>query len=163
VKGLFRSMDYGRDTGLGLKGHLDVVVLLDRGYHVSSVIRFLLKMGCRLLGTHSEKAGTWPFCTGKFPKAGQISVTVDGVRTALFSSRTINNVTCWAVCYRNGTKGAVMLHTTLPFAGTWDDYYVYRLDCFRPWHTYKRLPKTPSSAEVITQEDEGDGTTLALL
>jgi hypothetical protein len=36
-------------------------------------------------------------------------------------------------------------------------------DCFRPWHTYKRLPKTPSSAEVVTQEDEGDGTTLALV
>jgi hypothetical protein len=28
-------------------------------------------------------------------------------------------------------------------------------DCFRPWHTHKELPKTPSSsAEEVTQEDK---------
>jgi hypothetical protein len=118
VTSLFRHMGYGNDTCL--RTQLDVLVLLDRGYHIASVLRFLLSLKCQLLGTHSEKAGRWPYCTTGNPKDWQTPDSVVGTRTALFSTRTINNVHCFAMCYRNGSKGIGMLHSTLPCAGNWD-------------------------------------------
>ena len=118
VKSLFRYLGYGDENCL--KTQLDVLVLLDRGYNIASVIRFLLNLKCQLLGTHSEKAGKWPYCTTGNPKEWQVSVSVEGARTVLFSTRKINSVNCFAMCYRNGSKGVGMLHSTLPVAGHWD-------------------------------------------
>jgi hypothetical protein len=49
VTSLFRHMGYGNDNCL--RTQLDVLVLLDRGYHIASVLRFLLSLKCQLLGT----------------------------------------------------------------------------------------------------------------
>jgi hypothetical protein len=38
VQSLFRSLGYGEENFL--KHHVDVVVFVDRGYHVASVTRF---------------------------------------------------------------------------------------------------------------------------
>jgi hypothetical protein len=103
VTSLLRHLGYGEQPHL--KQRLDVVVLLDRGYNIASVIRFLLQLRCQLLGAHAEHAGKWPFCTGGNPREGQISVPIEGARTALFCKRKINNVGCLAMCYRNGSKG----------------------------------------------------------
>jgi hypothetical protein len=92
----------------------------DRGYHVSSVIKLFLTLGCQVLGTHSEHAGKWPYCSGENPKSWQTNVSTDGARTVLYSTSKINNVQYVALCYRNGDKGVVMLHTTLEYAGVWD-------------------------------------------
>jgi hypothetical protein len=56
VASLLRHLGYGEQAHL--KQRLDVVVLLDRGYNIASVIRFLLQLQlrCQLLGTHSEHA-----------------------------------------------------------------------------------------------------------
>jgi hypothetical protein len=64
--------------------------------------------------------GKWPFCTGGNPREGQISVPIEGARTALFCKRKINSVECLAMCYHNGTKGREMIPTTFPFDGVWD-------------------------------------------
>jgi hypothetical protein len=117
VKTLLRHLGYGQDSGL--KHRLDVVMMVDRGYHVSSVIKLFLTLGCQVLGTHSEHAGKWPYCSGENPKSWQTNVSTDGARTVLYSTRKINNVQYVALCYRNGNKGVVMLHTTLEYAGVW--------------------------------------------
>jgi hypothetical protein len=90
VKSLFRYLGYGDENCL--KTQLDVLVLLDRGYNIASVIRFLLNLKCQLLGTHSEKAGKWPYCTTGNPKEWQVSVSVEGARTVLFSTRKVNSL-----------------------------------------------------------------------
>jgi hypothetical protein len=114
----FRFLGYGEENYL--QDQLDVVVLLDRGYHIASVIRFLLNMGCQLLGTHSENARRWLYCRGANPKAWQTLVPIEGARTVLFSHRKVNSFNCYAMCYRNGNIGIGMLHSTLPNAGHWD-------------------------------------------
>lgn len=118
VKSILNSLGYGEESHL--KHRLDCTILIDRGYHISSVIRLLLKLRCQILGTHSEKAGKWPFCTTAKPKEWQTLVPTDGARTAIFAKRKINNVECLALCYRSGSKAVAMLHTTLPYATVWD-------------------------------------------
>lgn len=118
VKALLRTLGYGEESNL--KQRLDILVLLDRGYNIASVIRLLLKLRCQLLGTHSENAGKWPYCTGGNPKEWQAIVPIEGARAVLFSKRKINNVECHAMCYRNGNKGVGMLHSTLSHSGVWD-------------------------------------------
>jgi hypothetical protein len=104
-----------------LQYKLDVVVLLDRGYYIASVIDFLLSsIGCQLLGAHLENAWRWPYCTGANPKEWQVLVPLEGARPVLFSYRKANSVKCFVMCYRNGNKGIGMLPSTLPYAGHWD-------------------------------------------
>jgi hypothetical protein len=111
-------LGYGEESHL--KQRLDAVMFVDRGYHVASVIRLFLKLRCQILGTHSENAGKWPFCTRGNAKDWQLPVPIERARTALFSTRKINNMECLAFCYRYGNKGIGMLHTTLSHAGVWD-------------------------------------------
>jgi hypothetical protein len=55
VTSLLNSLGCGQESHL--KRRLDSTVLIDRGYHISAVVRFLLKLRCQILGTHSENAG----------------------------------------------------------------------------------------------------------
>jgi len=118
VKNLMRYLGYGEESHL--RQRLDVVVLLDRGYHVSSVIKFFLGLRASLLGTHSEKAGDWCFCSGGDARPHQKTVPIEGARAVFSASRKVKNVVTYATCYCNGNKGIGNLHSTLPFSGVWD-------------------------------------------
>jgi hypothetical protein len=121
VKSLMRFLGYGVEPHLC--DRLDVVVMIDQGYHIPSVIDFILDLRMSSLGTHSEKAGNWCFCTGGDPKAHQKAIPIEGARAAFFASRKINNVTSTAMCYHNGSKGIGNVHSTLPYTACWDLVY----------------------------------------
>ncbi len=61
-----------------MKQRLDVLMLLNRRYYVSSIIKFFLRMRVSLLGTHSEKAGSWCSCSGGNGKAHQKTIPIEG-------------------------------------------------------------------------------------
>ena len=118
VTNLMRNLGYGSETIL--RSRLDATILLDRGYNIPSVIQFFLRLRSSLLGTHSEKAGNWCFCTGGDAKSHQKVVPIEGARAVFFASRKVNNVSSFAMCYRNGSKGIGNIHSTLPLTGVWD-------------------------------------------
>ena len=118
VCNLMTFLGYGNHRHL--RSCLDVVILLDRGYHLPSVIQFFLSLRCSLLGTEIQKAGNWCFCTGGDPRGHQKVIPIEGARAVFFAFRKVNNISSFAMCYRNGSKGIGNIHSTLAYSGVWD-------------------------------------------
>ena len=145
VVNLVGFLGYGNEPTR--RHRLDVTFMVDRGYHIPSVIQFFLSLRASVLGTHSEKAGNWCFCTGGDPKENQKVIPVEGARAVFFASRKVNNAPSYAMCYRNGSKGVGNIHSTLPFLGVWDLVLKKRSSYgSAPWISYKSL-----AAEVLHQ------------
>lgn len=112
TKNLFKSIGYGNEPGL--QKNLGGVTMIDRGYHIPCVIKYILSMGLNFLGTHSEKTGSWPFATGSCEqKAGQHLIPIDGARAAFIQTRKLLGISVYALCYRSGSKGIGNIHTNL--------------------------------------------------
>jgi hypothetical protein len=146
VTNLLGYLGYGNEPTR--RQRLDVTFLVDRGYHIPSVVQFFLGLRASVLGTHSEKTGNCCFCTGGDPKENQRVIPIEGARAVFFASRKVNNVPSYAMCYRNGSKGIGNIHSTLPFLGVWD-LVLKKKNAYTipPAITYTTLP-----AEVMHQK-----------
>ena len=116
---LMDKVGYGLQPGL--KNKIDGLVMLDRGYHTPSVIKFFSDIHCGFLGTHSEKIGNWPFCTSSQNdmKANQKFISTDGARCSYINERKINQQHTYAILYRSGCKGIGSIHTSVPDHDVW--------------------------------------------
>jgi hypothetical protein len=121
VESLYQKVGYG--LGNTLRNKMDACVIMDRGYHTSSGIKFVMKMGCSFLGTHSEKVGGWPFGSGRNGnETDQRMIPSKGVRACVFAQRKALSVQCFAACYRNGSSSEKMgnIHSNLCHIGVWE-------------------------------------------
>ena len=120
VQNLFKMMDYGQSEDMHNK--LDAQVMIDQGYHTPPVVKFLVQMGMGFLGTHSEKIGQWPFCTGGESKSkwDQKLIPLTGSRSRFVAHRQCMGVHTKATCYQNGAKRIRNLHTTMNGYAKWE-------------------------------------------
>lgn len=86
------------------------------------MVKFLVQMGMGFLGTHSEKIGQWPFCTGGESKSrwDQKLIPLAGSCLRFVAHRQCMGVHTKATCYWNGAKGVGNLHTTMNGYAKWE-------------------------------------------
>ena len=95
VKAIFKLMGYSTEDN-SLQKNLHISVQLDCGYNISTVQKFLYKLGCYVLGTQSETINNWPFISDskKIRKDGDLKKFVDpaGVRVSFSASCKLDDI-----------------------------------------------------------------------